>query len=368
MILLIFGNISIYEEERRAYMFLAWNEIKRNKLKFGLIIGVLIMISYLLFLLSGLASGLMNMNREGIDRWQADAIILNKDANQTVQQSLFEKEDVKDVYDKQATLKQAGVIVSNSDKEENALLFGVEKQSFLIPKIIEGKPFKADNEVIADETLKEKGFKVGDTLSLSQSDETVKIVGFSESAKYNASPVLFGNDATIEKLNPSLNDEVTNAVVVKDKNWEKKTIESDLEAIEIESFIENLPGYQAQNLTLNFMISFLFVISATVIGIFLYVMTLQKTSLFGVLKAQGFTNGYLAKVVLSQTFIISLIGTLIGLGLTLLTGAFLPSAVPIKFDTVTLIIYGVVLIFVSLIGSLFSILTIRKVDPLKAIG
>ena len=28
---------------------LAWNEIRRNKLKFGLIIGVLTMISYLLF-------------------------------------------------------------------------------------------------------------------------------------------------------------------------------------------------------------------------------------------------------------------------------------------------------------------------------
>src|SRR5699024_12450791 len=84
------------------------------------------------------------------------------------------------------------------------------------------------------------------------------------------------------------------------------------------------------------MISFLFIISATVIGIFLYVITLQKTNLFGVLKAQGFTNGYLAKVVLSQTFIISMIGTLIGLILTLITGAFLPSAVPIKFSAVTL--------------------------------
>lgn len=72
-------------------MFLAWNEIKRNKLKFSLIIGVLILISYLLFLLSGLAKGLINMNTEGINRWEADAIVLNKDANQTVQQSTLTK-------------------------------------------------------------------------------------------------------------------------------------------------------------------------------------------------------------------------------------------------------------------------------------
>ena len=34
-------------------MFLAWNEIKRNKLKFGLIIGILVLISYLLFYYPG---------------------------------------------------------------------------------------------------------------------------------------------------------------------------------------------------------------------------------------------------------------------------------------------------------------------------
>jgi len=101
-------------------MFLAWNEIKRNKLKFSLIIGVLIMISYLLFLLSGLASGLMNMNREGIDKWQADAIVLNKDANQTVEQSLFNTDDIENTYKNQTTLKQSGVIVSNGNNEENA--------------------------------------------------------------------------------------------------------------------------------------------------------------------------------------------------------------------------------------------------------
>lgn len=349
-------------------MFLAWNEIKRNKLKFSLIIGVLILISYLLFLLSGLAKGLINMNTEGIERWHADAIILNKDANQTVQQSSFDTALVKDQFDKQATLKQAAVIVSNGKIEENALLYGTQKDAFIVPKLTEGRPFKTNNEAIADGTLKEKGFKVGDTLSLSQTDETLKIVGFTESAKYNASPVLFGNNQTIEKINPILTEDKTNAVVVKDSDWQKQTLDGDLEAVDMDTFIENLPGYQAQNLTLNFMISFLFIISATVIGVFLYVITLQKTQLFGVLKAQGFTNGDLVKVVLSQTFVLALIGTVIGLILTLVTGAFLPSAVPIKFDILTLMLFGIALILVSLLGSLFSIVTIRKIDPLKAIG
>ncbi|MDM5527406.1 ABC transporter permease [Staphylococcus aureus] len=349
-------------------MFLAWNEIRRNKLKFGLIIGVLTMISYLLFLLSGLANGLINMNKEGIDKWQADAIVLNKDANQTVQQSVFNKKDIENKYKKQATLKQTGEIVSNGHQKDNVLVFGVEKSSFLVPSLIEGHKATKDNEVLADETLKNKGFKIGDTLSLSQSDEKLHIVGFTESAKYNASSVIFTNDATIAKINPRLTGDKINAVVVRDTNWKDKKINQELEAVSINDFIENLPGYKPQNLTLNFMISFLFVISATVIGIFLYVMTLQKTSLFGILKAQGFTNGYLANVVISQTVILALFGTAFGLLLTGVTGAFLPDAVPVKFDVLTLLVFAIVLMIVSVLGSLFSILTIRKIDPLKAIG
>lgn len=349
-------------------MFLAWNEIRRNKLKFGLIIGVLTMISYLLFLLPGLANGLINMNKEGIDKWQADAIVLNKDANQTVQQSVFNKKDIENKYKKQATLKQTGEIVSNGHQKDNVLVFGVEKSSFLVPSLIEGHKATKDNEVLADETLKNKGFKIGDTLSLSQSDEKLHIVGFTESAKYNASPVIFTNDATIAKINPRLTGDKINAVVVRDTNWKDKKLNQELEAVSINDFIENLPGYKPQNLTLNFMISFLFVISATVIGIFLYVMTLQKTSLFGILKAQGFTNGYLANVVISQTLILALFGTAFGLLLTGVTGAFLPDAVPVKFDVLTLLVFAIVLMIVSVLGSLFSILTIRKIDPLKAIG
>ncbi|HDM6070168.1 TPA: ABC transporter permease [Staphylococcus aureus] len=349
-------------------MFLAWNEIRRNKLKFGLIIGVLTMISYLLFLLSGLANGLINMNKEGIDKWQADTIVLNKDANQTVQQSVFNKKDIENKYKKQATLKQTGEIVSNGHQKDNVLVFGVEKSSFLVPSLIEGHKATKDNEVLADETLKNKGFKIGDTLSLSQSDEKLHIVGFTESAKYNASPVIFTNDATIAKINPRLTGDKINAVVVRDTNWKDKKLNQELEAVSINDFIENLPGYKPQNLTLNFMISFLFVISATVIGIFLYVMTLQKTSLFGILKAQGFTNGYLANVVISQTLILALFGTAFGLLLTGVTGAFLPDAVPVKFDVLTLLVFAIVLMIVSVLGSLFSILTIRKIDPLKAIG
>ena len=58
-------------------MFLAIEEMRQNKLRYGLILGLLILIAYLVFFLTGLAYGLMQENRTAVDKWQADYVLLN---------------------------------------------------------------------------------------------------------------------------------------------------------------------------------------------------------------------------------------------------------------------------------------------------
>ena len=74
-------------------MFLALNEIKKNKLRFTLIIGVLMLVSYLVFFLSGLATGLENLNRESVDKWKATAIVLTEESDKSMYQSSLTIED-----------------------------------------------------------------------------------------------------------------------------------------------------------------------------------------------------------------------------------------------------------------------------------
>ena len=193
------------------------------------------------------------------------------------------------------------------------------------------------------------------------------IVGFTESAKYNASPVIFTNDATIAKINPRLTGDKINAVVVRDTNWKDKKLNQELEAVSINDFIENLPGYKPQNLTLNFMISFLFVISATVIGIFLYVMTLQNKFIWHIKGSRIYEWLFSERSYFADAHI-SIIWYGIWLTVNRRYRCILPDAVPVKFDVLTLLVFAIVLMIVSVLGSLFSILTIRKIDPLKAIG
>lgn len=360
-------------EKGSEMVFLAWQEIKKNKLRFTLITGILMLVSYLVFFLSGLATGLASLNREAVDKWNATAIILTEESDKSLYQSFMSTEQLKDIEAKKtAVIGQLNAIANNGENKQNISLFGIKKEEFLMPDVTEGKPFERTNEVIADDFLKEMGFNLGDQLSLSSSDQLLTIVGFTDQARFNAAPVLYSNLETFHqiKFGEGADQKIDqiNGIVVQDESITNLTQNTDLETIEIQSFIENLPGYTEQKLTLNFMIYFLFGISSIIVAIFLYVLTVQKISLFGVMKAQGISSSYLSWSVVAQTFILAFIGTLLGFVLTLLSGAFLPAAVPVSFDLALMIFYGLILIIVATAGAVFSVLTIVRIDPLKAIG
>lgn len=355
-------------------MFLAWSEIKRNKLRFLLITSILLLVSFLVFFLSGLATGLANLNREAVDKWDADAIVLTEESDKSLYQSSLDKELTTELGAKEtAVISQVGSIANNGEVKQNVILFGINKDEFVKPKVSEGDPtFYVQNGVIAADALKDDGFKIGDTLELSSTDTKLTIVGFTEQARFNAAPVLYMKLNDLQKIkfgdSYEINKGMVSAIIVKDSNWGDLAVPEAVEIIEMETFIENLPGYTEQNLTLTYMIYFLFVISAAIVAIFLYVLTVQKISMFGLMKAQGISSGYLAKSVIAQTFILALIGVVVGFGLTLLAGQFLPSAVPVQFDLATMIIYGVILIVVAIAGAVISVWTIIRIDPLEAIG
>ncbi|WP_419954881.1 ABC transporter permease [Neobacillus niacini] len=354
-------------------MFLAWQEIKKNKLRFTLITGILMLVSYLVFFLSGLATGLANLNREAVDKWNATAIILTEESDKSLYQSFMSIDQLNDIKaDETAVIGQLNVIASNGDSKQNISLFGINREEFLMPDVTEGRDFKKANEVIADDSLKEEGFKLGDELSLSSSDQLLTIVGFTGQARFNAAPVLYTNLATFHQVKfgdaAKQNKDQINGIVVQNDSLSNLTQNDELTSIEIEKFIQNLPGYTEQKLTLNFMIYFLFGISSIIVAIFLYVLTVQKISMFGVMKAQGISSYYLSWSVVAQTFILACIGTVLGFAFALVSGAFLPAAVPVSFDVTVMVLYGFILMAVATAGAFFSVLTIVRIDPLKAIG
>lgn len=358
-------------------MFLAFNEIQHSKFRYGLIVGVMFLIAYLVFFLTGLAYGLAQENRMAVDQWQADTILLSNDSNNNLGMSMIPIKDFEKVKaSEKAILAQTpGVVQKNdgqaTDEKITVSFFGIRTEEFIMPTVVEGRAFKNDNEGIADISLnKENGIQIGDELKLSGQEKTLKIVGFVEKAKFNVSPVIYTTIGAYQEIRFEKKDDSPeariNGIIIRGeiKDYPKET----LAKMTIKQFISELPGYNAQVLTFGFMIGFLIVIAAIVIGIFIYVLTMQKVSIFGVMKAQGISSRYIAFSVIFQTFLLAVFGVSLGMLGTYGTALFLPSAVPFESNVWFFLIISVLMVFFALFGALFSVKTIVKIDPLKAIG
>jgi len=354
-------------------MFLAINEIRHSKLRYALVTGVMFLIAYLVFFLTGLAYGLAQDNRMAVDKWEADQILLTEEANDNLNMSMLPRSlyDEVDAPEKAVLAQTAGVVTKEDNGEKvDVTFFGIDADQFLAPNITDGEMFASDDEAVADSSIEEEyGISIGDTIKLAGSDKKLKIVGFTDNARFSVAPVLYTSigayqEIRFEKEDDSENARI-NAIVTRGKI---KEVPDDLVATDISKFINELPGYNAQVLTFGFMIGFLIVIAAIVIGIFIYVLTMQKSEIFGVMKAQGISSRYIAFSVIAQTFLLATSGVLIGGLATIGTALVLPAAVPFQINLLFFASISVMMILIAMLGAFFSVRTIVKIDPLKAIG
>lgn len=368
-------------------MFLALKEMKKDKGRFILIISIVILISYLVFFLTSLAYGLSSSNRLAVDLWDADRVILQKGTNKNILSSVLEKEEVEKFKDDDISPinVSSAIAYKNGNTSENTtysiFMMGLDKDSKARAKVIEGNDIKDfDKEIIGSISLKEEeGFKLGDKIKLSQNDKEYEIVGFTEESKFSVRPVFYtsvenaSNEAMNfkEKKDADAKSQATknppkriSAIVVHD---DKEIKNDDYDVINIDEFIKKLPGYTAQNLTFIMMIGFLIVIASIVLGVFIYIITMQKKQTFAILKIQGISNAYISKSVIFQTFVLITLGVLIGLGLTYLSDIFLPSKVPFKSNLTYYLIISLLMIVTSLIGAIFSVSAVNKVEALEAL-
>ncbi len=355
-------------------MFLAFKELKHSKSKFILIIAVIVLISYLVYFLTSLANGLASSYTNAIKKWDSDQIILTVDANDSAMMSYMEQKDI-DAIKTTGNKTKLGLFpaVINNPLAENILesrvdvyFIGIDNDSFLKPKETKDLILK-DNQVIVDEELKKDGYEIGDMFGVTGSKNQYEIIGFSSKNTYQTAPVVYMSLDTWQIYRYGTNNppNLFSGVIVKGQT---SNLPENLIVYDIDDYIATLPGYTAQVLTFSVMIVFLIIITAFVLGIFIYVLTIQKTSMFGVMKAQGISNWYIGGSVIIQTFLLVAIGLVIGLLITLLSGAFLSNVIPFSVNILFYIIITTAFFIFSFLGGLFSVNAVLKIDPLKAIG
>ncbi|WP_078410785.1 ABC transporter permease [Priestia abyssalis] len=364
-------------------MFLAVRELKHAKLRYMLIGFIMILVAWLTFIVSGLANGLAADNASAIENMKGDYVVLQDNAEQKLARSSIPNEKLDEVRRHEGVkeafpLSQTMMTLSQTgkDKKIDVTIFGVESKSMIMPDVSEGKLIEklGENEVIADASLKGDGVVIGDTLENKDTGASMTIVGFAEGQMFSHMPVLYTDIESWNQMVQSTGRQQKpsySAIIVSGNEDVSISLEKKLSHIEVltkEEVIKNIPGYKEEQGSLTMMISFLIVIAAFVQAVFFYVITLQKTNQFGVLKAIGAKTSYLAKNLIGQVLILAAAAIGVSIALTFSVSALFPEGMPFELGTDTLVKYSALLIGVAVIGALLSLQRIAKIDAIEAIG
>ena len=210
----------------------------------------------------------------------------------------------------------------------------------------------------------------------------LRIVGITDGQQYSLQPSIFVPFYTWDRIRPKSEAEVNssnpvaNVILVKLNDPQMvgevgRRITSQVNNVEtatLKEAIQALPGYSAQQSTLNTQGGFTLFIGILVIGGFFQIQILQKVAQIGVLKAIGAANPVVAAAAVIQIVVITVIGVLIGGLLTFLFSLTFPPTVPIVFNGTTSSIALIALLLIGPLGGLVSIRYAVKIEPLKALG
>lgn len=365
-------------------MFLALREIRHSKLRFALITGVIVMVSSLVFILSGLANGLSSGNKEAIASMPIDAMVINAGSDYLLDRSelpqdLTEKiSGVDGISDAEPMgVSNANIKAQGSDSILGVSFFGIQPNSMIQPNIIDGDRVSesdSDNGVVIDTSLTDDGIGLGDTFVTDPGGAELTVVGVTENQSYRLAPTVFMPLELWQQLQPKQEgvdaDAVTAILVRGDSDAIDgiPDVTDDTMVASKSQVINNIPGESEQNSTLLLIQVFLVVIAAGIIASFFYILTLQKMPELGVMKAIGTETSYLARTLLLQVFLLALVGVLLGISIADTIAIFIRGSVPFDITAQRMALFGGILLLVAVGGTILSLTRIARVDPLDAIN
>lgn len=263
------------------------------------------------------------------------------------------------------------------DTKEDAHLVGYE-----VPdgaggplRIREGRAPGPDEIVLDSTYAKKAGIGVGDTLGMS--DRELLVVGISTGGDFVFSQTVF---VTLETARDVLSMDGLSTFfllhLAEGTSPEAATTGVEeafpgVTAFTGDEFAEATRERIMSNLVpILYVILFLaFVVGVAITGLTIYNATVEKAHEFGVLKAMGFTNGYLFRLVAEQSLITGLLGFALGAGATILATRFISDLVPqfvtlVRWQDIAFVL--VVTLVMSMIAAALPVRRIASVDPIAA--
>ena len=277
---------------------------------------------------------------------------------------------------------------TDSGKQVDLTLFGVEPGSFLEPSRSAGAGLGETDGIVVSSTAKAEGVDLGTVVTLDRIGTQLKVVGFTDGqATFGHVDVAYLPLKTWQLIASgqaaagapgaaqlsALNFDTASVVAVQ----AKPGATLDLAAADtaagtsskpLSAAFNSSPGYEAETMTLSMIQVFLYAICALVVGAFFTVWTIQRKHEISVLRAIGASTGYLLRDGLAQAAILLVGFTGLGVAAGLGLGAAMPDAMPFALEATPIAVATALTIGLGLIGAAVAVVRISRIDPLDALG
>lgn len=368
-------------------MRLALRELRRQPGRFAIATVTLTLIAVLLMFIGGLLDGLLQSASGAYRAQPGQLVVYSADANDALAASRIDgalRATVEDTVGAAGSVGGFGDLtlgarVEGGDERalESVTLRGYELAPAGLP---EETP--APGEVWADPDLVEQ-YSVGQVLLLGPGRTPVEIVGFLDEAD---TPSLGGVWGSLETWRTVLSaarpgaamdaETVQGLIVVLDDDGAAADMAAAIDeatgstrTLTVDEAILAIPGVSAQNSTFGQIIGVTLAIALVVVALFFALLTVERLSLYAVLKAIGAKTRTIFAGVVVQALVVTLIASLVGVALTLAAGAFIPAGtLPFAVETSRLVLSVGFMALAAIVGSAFSLRRVVKIDPAEAIG
>ena len=376
--------------------YLALKEIWRNRGRFLLVALVIALITLLVLFIAALGEGLGTNNRQYVANLDAQLVVFSDKADFIIASSRLDQSALKavrrldGVADAGPISTSTTAIILGNDKVLKVSMLGVEAGRPGLPPVIEGRIYQTQlaKEVVIDRNVALRSdIKVGDAITIRSTqgtkDEffTLKVVGLTEGQAYFFAPTIFVPPSTWERVHPKSAAEANKTVpdiniiavkLVDAPQVQAMTAKLDAavansRSADIETAINNIPGYSAQQGTVQTQGVFTLLIGVLVIGGFFQIQILQKVPQIGVLKAIGSSNGVVGGAAVIQIMVVTAIGVGIGGFFTYIFSLFFPPTIPLVFNGTASALAIAALLLIGPIGGLVSVIYAVRIEPLKAL-
>lgn len=246
-------------------------------------------------------------------------------------------------------------------------------------EIVEGEGLPGSGEVVVDKALADRfDLDVGATLRAGGVDW--RVAGISRGGDFVATQTVFAmHEQAAEALRMAgsttfyvieLAEGIDGSVLVAD--LEDLAQREDLPVVVFtrEEFASNTRERIITNVVpiLLVVLALAFIVGLAVAGLTIYTATIEKSREYGILKAVGFRNAYLYRLVFEQSAITALMGFLAGLGLTLVIGPFASDYVP-QFVLFTrwqdVLIVAAATVLMAVLAAYIPVRRLAAIDPVS---